>query len=55
MMSEDSELISIYYGQENDEARAKELCDRLSEELTSDEVDFNAGNQPVSYYFLSVE
>ena len=32
MMSEDSELISIYYGQEIDEARAKELCDRLSED-----------------------
>ena len=28
MMSEDSELIGIYYGQEIDEARANELCDR---------------------------
>ena len=35
MMSEDSELIGIYYGQEIDEARANELCDRLSEEFPS--------------------
>ena len=55
MMSEDSELISIYYGQEIDEARAKELCDRLSEEFPSVDVEVNAGNQPVYYYFLSVE
>lgn len=51
----DSELISIYYGQEIDEARAKELCDRLSEEFPSVDVEVNAGNQPVYYYFLSVE
>ena len=55
MMSEDSELISIYYGQEIDEARAKELCDRLSKEFPSVDVEVNAGNQPVYYYFLSVE
>lgn len=55
MMSEDSELIGIYYGQEIDEARAKELCDRLSEEFPSVDVEVNAGNQPVYYYFLSVE
>ena len=55
MMSEDSELISIYYGQEIDEARANELCDRLSEEFPSVDVEVNAGNQPVYYYFLSVE
>lgn len=55
MMSEDSELIGIYYGQEIDEARAQELCDRLSEEFPSVDVEVNAGNQPVYYYFLSVE
>ena len=55
MMSEDSELIGIYYGQELDEARAQELCDRLSEEFPSVDVEVNAGNQPVYYYFLSVE
>ncbi len=55
MMSEDSELIGIYYGQEIDEARANELCDRLSEEFPSVDVEVNAGNQPVYYYFLSVE
>ena len=55
MMSEDSELISIYYGKDNDEARAKELSDRLSEEFPSVDVEVNAGNQPVYYYFLSVE
>ena len=55
MMSEDSELIGIYYGQEMDEARAQELCDRLSKEFPSVDVEVNAGNQPVYYYFLSVE
>ena len=43
------------YGQEIDEARANELCDRLSEEFPSVDVEVNAGNQPVYYYFLSVE
>lgn len=55
MMSEDSELIGIYYGQEIDEARAQKLCDRLTEEFPSVDVEVNAGNQPVYYYFLSVE
>lgn len=55
MMTDDAELIGIYYGQELDETRAQELCDRLSEEFPSVDVEVNAGNQPVYYYFLSVE
>ena len=55
MMDDDSELIGIYYGQELDEARAQQLCDRLTEQFPSVDVEVNSGDQPVYYYFLSVE
>ena len=55
MSDEDSQLISIYYGQDVDEDDANAVAEVLTKEYPDYEVEVNAGNQPVYYYILSVE
>ncbi len=55
MISDDSELISVYYGADIDESGAKALADRLEAEFKNCEVELNEGGQPIYYYLLSVE
>lgn len=55
MMDEDSELITIYYGEEGKEEDAEKIADAM-EALDSDiEVEIHYGGQPIYYYFVSVE
>lgn len=55
MMDEDSELITIYYGEEGNKEDAGKIADAL-EALDGDlEVEIQNGGQPIYYYFVSVE
>ena len=55
MMDEDSELISIYYGEEIAEDAANGLADRIMEAYPDVDVELHFGGQPVYYYVVSVE
>ncbi len=55
MSDEDSELISIYYGQDVKEEEANELVNSLTESYPDYEIELHPGDQPVYYYILSVE
>jgi DAK2 domain fusion protein YloV len=55
MVEEDSELISIYYGEEANEDDAQKIADSLMDKYDYLDVEVHAGNQPVYYYVISVE
>ncbi len=55
MIDEDSELISIYYGEEADEASAQAIADAVMEKHDSVDVEIHNGGQPIYYYIASVE
>jgi len=55
LVDEDSELISLYYGQEVSEEDANELADELMELYPDMDVEVHYGGQPIYYYVLSVE
>ena len=55
MMDEDSELITLYYGEETTEEEANALAERLMEAYPDAEVEVHCGNQPIYYYIISVE
>ena len=55
MVDEDSELISIYYGEEITEDAAQEICDTISSKYDSCDVELQYGGQPIYYYVISVE
>lgn len=55
MLDEDSELISIYYGEEIAEDAANGLADRIMEAYPDVDVELHLGGQPVYYYVVSVE
>ncbi|MBE5922676.1 MAG: DAK2 domain-containing protein [Lachnospiraceae bacterium] len=55
MVDEDSELISIYYGEDVSEETANELAAAIEEAYPDVDVEVNYGGQPIYYYLLSVE
>ncbi len=55
LMDEDSELVSLYYGQEMSEEDANALADRVMEAYPDVDVEVHPGGQPIYYYVLSVE
>ncbi|MBQ8924044.1 MAG: DAK2 domain-containing protein [Lachnospiraceae bacterium] len=55
MSDDDSQLISIYYGQDVSKEDADKVSKVLAESYPDYEIEVNAGNQPVYYYILSVE
>lgn len=55
MMDEDSELISLYFGQDVTEEDANQIADRIMDENPDVEVEVQPGGQPIYYYMLSVE
>lgn len=55
MMDEDSELISIYYGQDVNEEDAQALADAIEEKYPDCDVELQWGGQPIYYYIVSVE
>ena len=55
MISDDSELISVYYGEDVKEEEALKLAERIREEYPDCETEVNQGGQPIYYYIISVE
>lgn len=55
MADEDSELLSIYYGSDVEEADANALVEAVQEAYPDYEVEVHAGGQPIYYYILSLE
>ncbi len=55
MTDEDSELISIYYGEDVSEDDAQALGEALEEEYPDCEIEVYPGGQPIYYYVVSVE
>ncbi|EOS69331.1 DAK2 domain fusion protein YloV [Lachnospiraceae bacterium MD308] len=55
LVDEDSELISLYYGEEISEKDAREFIGRIEEAYPELDVDAHFGGQPIYYYVLAVE
>ena len=55
LVDEDSELISLYYGEEISEKDAQEFIGRIEEAYPELDVDAHFGGQPIYYYVLAVE
>jgi len=55
MMSQDKELISVYYGEEIDKDDAEKLSERLSEKYPDCDIELQYGGQPIYYYIISAE
>ena len=55
MMTDDAEVISIYYGSDASEEKAEALAAVLEEKYPDCEVEVNMGGQPIYYYIISVE
>lgn len=55
LMDEESQLISIYYGEEVAEEDAQEVADEVMALYPNVDVDVQYGGQPIYYYILSVE
>ncbi len=55
LVDEDSELISVYYGEQVEEGKAQELAAAIEEKFPDCDVELNYGGQPIYYYILSVE
>ena len=55
LVTDESGIISLYYGEEVSEEDASTLAEKLQEKYADIEVEVNNGGQPVYYYILSVE
>jgi len=55
MVDEDSEIISIYYGQDVSEEDAEKIQTYVQETYPNCEVELHFGGQPLYYYIISVE
>lgn len=55
LIDEESELISLYYGEEVNEEDANELAEELTSEYPDMDIEVHFGGQPIYYYLLSVE
>ncbi len=55
MADEESELISVYYGEDISEEDANALGEELQEKYPDCEVEVYEGGQPIYYYVVSVE
>ncbi len=55
IVDEDSELISIYYGQDVSEEDAERFAEEIEELYPDADIDMHFGGQPIYYYVLAVE
>ena len=55
LITEDSEIVSIYYGADVNEDDANEIVSELSEIFDGVDIEVNYGGQPIYYYIVSVE
>jgi uncharacterized protein len=55
MMDEDSEIVTIIYGEDSSEDEAQELADFIEEKFPDAEAEIHNGKQPIYSFILSVE
>lgn len=55
LIDENSEIVTLYYGEDLTEEAAQALADQLTEKYDHIEVDVHEGGQPLYYYIASVE
>ncbi len=55
LIDDDSEIISIYYGQDVTEADASSIADKIETLYPDVDVEVNMGGQPIYYYVISIE
>ena len=55
MADDESELITLYYGQDVSQEKAEEAAARIEARFKDCEVEVNSGGQPIYYYMISVE
>ncbi len=55
MITEETELVSIYYGSDVREEEAQALLEKIQGKYDSVDVEFQNGGQPVYYYIVSAE
>lgn len=55
MMSDEAELISVYYGADVEEVAAEAVVSKIEEKFPDVDVELQFGGQPVYYYIVSVE
>ena len=55
MVDDETELISIYYGEGFTEEEAEKLAGELEEQYDYCDVEVNCGGQPIYYCIISVE
>lgn len=55
LVDDESELISLYYGEEITDEEANEISDELMQLYPDMDVEVHYGGQPIYYYLLSVE
>ncbi|WP_144700839.1 DAK2 domain-containing protein [Fictibacillus phosphorivorans] len=55
MLDEDSEIVTIIYGEDSSEEEAKELAEFIEEKYPDAEAEIHNGKQPIYSFILSVE
>ena len=55
IITENDELVTVYYGQETSKEDAQELTDLIEERYDYCDVEMHSGGQPLYYYLISVE
>ncbi len=55
LVTDETELISIYYGEDISEEEASALAGRVESKYPSCDVEMNYGGQPIYYYIISTE
>ena len=55
MVDEDTELVSVYYGEDVSEEAAEAFREKLEEAFPNVDIELQAGNQPIYYYIVSAE
>lgn len=55
MVKEDSELISVFYGEDVEEVKVNELIEKLEEKYPDMDIQSFNGKQPLYYFILAVE
>ncbi len=55
LISDETELVSLYYGAETSEESAEDLASRIMDANPDIDVEVHSGGQPIYYYVVSVE
>ncbi len=55
MVDDSTELISLYYGEDIDEAKAQSLSKKIQKRHKNCEIELQYGGQPIYYYIVSAE